>query len=307
MTIRKQGSSRMMKGLLTFTAFSLVASASASAAAQDPPAASSSCPPGSWFCADAQQPSQGVQPGQPLQPLPSPEGATQALPAPPTPTTQTQPPPTPPPPVVVYQPAPPIMVVQPRHEIPPRYDYTPRSPAWQRPREWGLNLHLAGAMLGKRAAAQASMGGFGLGLRYKPSPGFGLEAVLDRFNGRDYQGYTRDETAFSLNALLFVNPRSRLQVYFVGGVNWSSADVKLNERYFDRAEYSYFGAHGGIGLELRAAKHFAFNLDMRGFVRGRTDDAARYTPEFREQTNGVSRATNTSGGGLMTAGMTFYF
>ncbi len=316
MTIRKQGSTRTMNGFLTSTALAAVALAvltPATASAQgtpDPqaPAASSNCPPGSWFCADAQQPAQpglGAQPGQPLQPLPSPEAAKPALPppggfAPPPPSAA------PPPPVVIYQPAPPIMVVQPRSDMPPRYNYTARPPAatWQRQREWGVNLHLIGAMMGKKAAGDASMGGFGLGLRYKTSPHFGLEAGVDHFDGRDYAGNTRDETAFSLNGLVFVNPKSRAQVYFVGGVNWSSAQVRLDYSAMDRTEYTYFGGQVGVGMELRAARHLAFNLDIKGFVRGRTDDLARYTPEFHDN-NG--RTTNMSGGGLLTAGMTFYF
>src|SRR5262245_44490476 len=66
------------------------------------------CPPGSWFCADAQaQGSTGAQTGQTgqqnLQQLPPP-GQTQAQGAPP--------------PVVVYQPPPPVVVVQQPREQP---------------------------------------------------------------------------------------------------------------------------------------------------------------------------------------------
>ena len=60
-----------------------------------------------------------------------------------------------------------------------------------------------------------------------------------------------------------------------------------------------------MGLEFRAAKHFALNLDVRAFVRGRIDDQAQAHPEFIDPATG--RSTNTSAGGLVSGGMTFYF
>jgi hypothetical protein len=45
-------------------------------------------------------------------------------------------------------------------------------------------------------------------------------------------------------------------------------------------------------------------VDLRGFVRSRTDQAAQQQPEF---TNSQGQTTNTSGGGLLTGGMTLYF
>jgi hypothetical protein len=53
------------------------------------------------------------------------------------------------------------------------------------------------------------------------------------------------------------------------------------------------------------SKHFALNADLRGFIRGRVDDNTHYRPEFFDPATGKS--TNTSGGGLITGGMTFYF
>ena len=60
----------------------------------------------------------------------------------------------------------------------------------------------------------------------------------------------------------------------------------------------------GAGVEFRASRTVAFNIDVRGFIRGRTDGDAATQPEF---TDGQGRTTNTSGGALVTAGMTFYF
>ena len=50
--------------------------------------------------------------------------------------------------------------------------------------EWGLNLHLDGAFIGGREDRNGgALGGFGAGLRFKPSPWFGIEADAD-FAGR---------------------------------------------------------------------------------------------------------------------------
>jgi len=82
--------------------------------------------------------------------------------------------------------------------------------------------------------------------------------------------------------------------------------VALNSASYYRPadHYSYFGVQGGVGIEFRLARHFALNLALLGFVRGRTDADAQYHPEF---VDGSGRSTNTSGGGLFQGGMTFYF
>jgi opacity protein-like surface antigen len=288
----------------------LLLAAAALAFASPARAADPGCPPGSWFCADTQSPT--APPSQPmppakdepkgLEPLPA---ATEAQPAKPAP--QQAPvvvvQQAPPPPVVVYQPPPPVVV----REEPPAYVYHPR-PAASIParQEWGLNLHLEGAMMGHGAAQNAGMGGAGLGLRYRPLPGAALEANFDVLGGNDYQGQKRQESAFSLNALLFVNPRSKAQVYFLAGFGWSWAHVgDDSDPSAQQWDYHYFGGQVGAGLELRLARHFALNADVRGFLRARTDDAAQYQPEYVDSSTG--RTTNTSGGGLITGGMTFYF
>jgi hypothetical protein len=290
------------KALVGLSAFAFATALPLAASAQQPNG-NANCPPGSWFCADTQTApaapaDQPVQP-QPLQPLPSDEpSAAPAKPGQPQVIYQ------PPPPVVVYQPPPPVMVVR---EAPPPYVHTPPPPAWARRNEWGLNLHLAGAMIGRGNQGNTSMGGIGFGLRYRPVPGFAIEGDLDFAGGRDYSGYQRSETAFTFNGLFFLNPRSKAQVYLLAGFGWAGAKVQVDRQdgfYSDVERYGYFGGQLGAGLELRLAKHFALNLDVRGFIRGRTDSAAQYNPEFRDS-NG--RSTNTSGGGLVTGGMTFYF
>lgn len=248
------------------------------------------CPPGSWFCGETKPPEKADGKGD-LQELPKPadKPADADKPAPP------------PPPVVVYQPPPPAVIVQPR-EAPPAYYYVPRTPPPKR--EWGLNLHLAGAMLGKGRDGDAGMAMLGLGLRYRPVPMAAIEASLDFAGGRDYNGYRRSETALTFNGLIFLNPKSKTQVYLLGGFGWAGAKA-VDDRGDDATyRYGYLGVQGGVGLEFRLSKVVALNIDMRGFVRGRVDDNRRVSPEF---TDGTGRSTNTSGGGLLQGGITFYW
>ena len=251
--------------------------------AQDP---KKDCEPGSWFCGETQQ-----QGGKDLQPLP------EAKPAETTPADKT------PPPVVVYQPPPPTVVVQPR-DAPPAYYYVPkRAP---RKKEWGLNLHIGGAMMGRGRDGNAGMALAGLGLRFRPIPQAAVEADLDFAGGRDYNGYRRGETAFTLNGLIFINPKNSTQVYLLGGFGWSGARAVDDREGFDKIEYSYgyFGVQAGVGLEFRLSKVVALNVDLRGLIRGRVDDHRRLNPEF---VSGDGRSSNTSGAGLLQGGLTFYW
>jgi len=191
-----------------------------------------------------------------------------------------------------------------RPEMPPPYQYAPAHREQLLPsREWGLTARLEGALIGRGTAGDASMGGAGAGLRYKPTRSFGLEADFDFVGGTDYQGNSRSERAFSLNALLFLNPRSRAQFYLLAGFGWTGANV-ANDSLGTQASYSYFGGQAGGGLEIRLSRSLALDMDLRGFIRSRTDALAATQPEF---TDPSGRTTNTSAGGLLTGGMTLYF
>ena len=247
---------------------------------------SKDCPPGSWFCGETAPPPAGAN-GD-LKPLPSDAPTAKA----------------PPPPVVVYQPPPTTVVVQPR-EAPPAYYYVPRRPIPRR--EWGLNLHVGGLLIGSGRTNDAGMAVAGLGLRYRPVPAFALEADVDFAGGTDYNGFSRHETGLGFNGLFFLNPRSKTQVYLVAGFGWQGATATDN-RYFNsngtEYHYGYFGGQGGIGLEFRLSKVVALNFDFRGFVRSRIDD---HKDEYAEFTDANGRQTNTSGGGIFQGGLTFYW
>ncbi|APR82900.1 Hypothetical protein A7982_08249 [Minicystis rosea] len=231
-----------------------------------------------------------------------------------------------PPPVVVYQqvPAPPPQVIiitpgygggyapgRPVRPVPP--PPVARKPRWQS--EVGLNLRVEGLAIGQArgAASTAGMGGVGLSLRYRPIPHFAFDLGVDVLAGNDYNGFQRVEVPVALNGMLYLNPRSRVQVYLMGGAHISRAQVRsefaapqLRETDDGRqygANYTYFGGQGGGGLEFRLSRRVALNLDALGFVRKRIDDGK--TPEFIDYQSG--RTTNTSGGALIRGGLTFWW
>jgi opacity protein-like surface antigen len=258
--------------------------------------AQASCPPGAWFC-EEDATSEPAEEDLPPDPAGAPGRAERRRPAPA--------------PAVVYapvgQPPPRVVLAQPVRLEPP-----PPRPRPRHRRRFGLNLRLEGVMLGddRDRAEGAGMGGLGVSFRYRPVPHFSLDVGVDALGGTDWEGHERDETALTVSGIVFFNPRNAVQFYLLGGIGGSSAHVYL-ESDVDAAEhewserYSYFGAHLGIGLEFRITQLVSLNLDLVGFMRGRTDDAARTNPEFVDPDTG--RTTNSSGGGLFRGGLTFYF
>jgi hypothetical protein len=298
------------------------------------------CPPGAWFCAQADvtvplPPQVQVQPQQrPAQPQPQvvPEEPRVAPPVVDEPAEPPAPPPPPvrrmrrrPPPPVIYQQVPPpptVIIVTPGYG--PGYGYgrparvAPPPPAAPKPRwqsEFGLNLRVEGVALGHTSGlgASAGMGGVGVSLRYRPVPAFAFDLGADVLAGNDYNGFQRVEVPISLNGILYLNPKSRVQLYLEGGAHISRAQVRsdfaapqlhlMDDGSQYGANYTYFGGQGGGGLEFRLSRHTALNLDVLGFVRKRIDDGR--APEFIDpETN---RTTNTSGGALIRGGLTFWW
>ena len=236
------------------------------------------CPPGGWFCEPTDPPPAAPEDD----PAQAPEPGVRRSP-----------------PMMVYEPAP--------YQPPP-----PPKKKRRWTRKWGLNLHLQGALMGgsENRHDDSGMAGLGFGFRYRPIPHFAFEAGLDFLGGVDWQGNDRRETALLLNAMVFVNPRDAVQFYMLGGFGFSGATVTPRDQYGEPIDqyqdhYSYFGGQLGAGLEFRVTRRISLNVDLIGFVRGRTDDDARLHPEFTDPETG--RTTNSSGGGLMRGGITFYW
>jgi hypothetical protein len=261
--------------------------------------AAADCPDG-WFCEDGA--------AQPASPPNAPPGERPG--ARPPASAPAQPPAFGPPP---YPPAgepdePVIFVDRPENEPPP-----PVRRHRRRFHEWGFNLHLEDAILGNKPerASHSGMGGVGFAFRYRPLPPLALEAGIDLLTGTDFQGYSRGEAGLLLNTLVFFNPHDVVQIYALGGLGFSAANVTIAPRSGETAfqshdeHYSYFGGQLGVGVEVRVSRSIALGGDVLGFIRGRTDDLANTVPEFEDPN--THRATNTSGGGLIRVGATFYW
>jgi len=255
------------------------------------------CPDGSWFCEEPSTPPQADDESAPD----TDEGSTAEPSSPDTKTKPTSPP------VVVYQPSNRDVVVD-RSSVRAHKRYK---------REWGFNLRLESAMLGsdEKRHPDSGMSGLGFSFRYRPIGHFAFDVGVDLLGGTDWQGNRRGESALLLNAMVFFNPRSKLQVYTLGGIGFSGARVERpstltmsDGTQVERTtteNWSYFGGQLGLGLEWRVSRKVALDLDVLGFIRGRTDDQARLEPEFIDPD--THQATNTSGGGLGRLGITFYW
>ena len=213
------------------------------------------------------------------------------------------------PPVVVYYPydgdkPPPKIVVD-------RDENEPGPPKARHRKRHAINTRLQGVLMGDDEDDEfdrdAGMGGIGASYRYRPVRSLALDVGIDFFAGQDFQGFQRTERALSLNGLVFFNPRDKVQVYALFGLGFSSADVEREGPTGEIIEddYGYFGFQTGLGLEFAVWRSASLNLDLIGFIRGRTDAEAAENPEFVDPETG--RATNTSGGGLLRGGVTFYF
>jgi hypothetical protein len=90
-----------------------------------------------------------------------------------------------------------------------------------------------------------------------------------------------------------------------GGAHLDSGQQPNGQPLLRDENYSYVGGQLGVGLEGRLTRHFALGADLLGFLRARNDRHAAQNPEFVDPRTG--RTTNTSGGGLLRLGATFYW
>lgn len=242
------------------------------------------CPPGEWFCEEAEQPSA---------PPESEAGRTEVPPEPadePAPSRERT--------WTSDEPSDTSTSIVLRTPKPKDEDGTARAEL----SPWGVNLRLEGVILGEsRRQRDTGMGGLGVSLRYAVNPILTLDVGLDSLLGTDYHGNDRAELTFSFSTLLYFSRHPAVRSYALFGLNSSAASVDVNG--VDRS-YGYFGAHGGIGLDIPLDRRVALNLDFLGFIRGRTDARASIEPEF---TDGLGRVTNTAGGGLFRAGVSLFW
>jgi hypothetical protein len=234
--------------------------------------------------------------------LPLPYGAPPAQAAPPAPAYQVYQPP--PPPTYVYQQAP-----------RPEYGYVLREPVWGSRLALDVRVDGAGGFGHDVAGKSWGLGGVGVGFRYRATPHFGIELGADLLGGRDYNDHKTTQFSGNLGGLLYVNPRSRAQFYFSGGLlgdyakATGNAETAPNNEILQHGwgdlQYNHVGGYAGLGLEWFATRHLAFHADVRGLVRQNVSGDAATQPEFTDPVTG--HTTNTSTGLVGSVGALFYF
>jgi hypothetical protein len=178
-------------------------------------------------------------------------------------------------------------------------------------REWGFNLHLEGALSSHEPTRGEGpwLGGLGFAFRYRAIPALALEVGVDLLKSPEQRGVWRSEAVLLFNTLAFLNPHDVAQAYVLGGMAFSAANVSAAAGSADfRARrdqrYSYFGGQLGLGVEIRISRRVAVASDVIGFIRGRTDE---HWEDTSGNIDGTERRSNTSGGGLLRAGVTLYW
>lgn len=263
--------------LSTLAVSALLLFAPRSARAQDAP----ECPPGEWFCEEpGDEPVVPDEEGAPEGDLPPDAEGDRWFPD-----SEDEDPD-----IDVRRPAPPV----------------PTDSGWSegsggRVSPWALAMRLQGVMLDGRRGSDARLGGIGASGRYTLNPVVTLDLGLDSIVGRDYNGFDRSELSLSFSSLFFLNQHPVIRTYVLVGLNTSMARVEV---YRDDQTWGYFGGQAGLGLDIALDSRVSLNVDVVGFMRGRTDSRAAREPEF---TDSRGRVTNTSGGGLLRGGVVFRF
>ncbi len=220
-----------------------------------------------------------------------------------------------PPPVVYTPPPPPPIVVTPAPVVyaapQPTIMMTASEPvavpaprAFVRHRGFGFGVRASGGYAG---LTDMGMYGGGAVLRYNTGPAFGLELTVDGYGGTGYGGAERIEFPVTVNGLWYVNPRSHVQLYVLGGLGLSVAEVSANG---DTDDPIYGGGQLGLGVEFLIGSHVGLTLDVRGFLRGRMNERPEgnlaHDGSCRPAEGGGTECTDLEAGATFNAGFNFY-
>jgi len=243
------------------------------------------CPPGDWFCEPVPPPSS--QPDSPeMTPQPGPE-----------------------------QPRPELLPPGPSR-APMELEYFPPPPGHHQlqPKVWAIRTQFLLPFVDRHAASNYGMAGLGVGGRARPDAAVALDLGLKTFGGVDYLGHRRNELALDFTTTVFFNPHDVVQAFVLAGLGWSRADVSYkthvttatgSTRVQMNQTYNYFGLLAGLGVEWRIEPRWSLDFALIGMLRGRTDSNADNNPEFIDPRTQL--ATNSSGAGMLSLGLNYYF
>jgi len=201
---------------------------------------------------------------------------------------------------------------EPPPEPPPAVPRTNKKKRWRE--RFGLNLRLEAAAFAGRNDNGAGLGGIGASFRWRPSPYFALDVGTDLMGGVDYNGDDRVELSGALSGIVYFNPGDVVQIYGIGGIFASHAEVDDGLGYCDgyycgygygysnSTGRDYVGADAGLGVEFRLSRHFGLSIDGLALIRQKVDDSP---PEFVDAATGET--TDTSAAGLFRAGLNFWW
>ena len=215
-----------------------------------------------------------------------------------------------PPPVYYTPPPPPPIYVAP---APAPVYVTPAPAPVVRLRAPRTHVRHSGFGFGVRASggyaglSDIGMYGGGAVLRYNTGPHFGVELTVDGYGGTGYGGAERIEFPVALSGVWYVNPRSHVQLYLLGGLGLSVAEVTANGETDDPI---YGGGQLGVGVEFLIGSHVGLTLDVRGFVRSRINErpegSIAHDGSCREAEGGGTECTDLEAGATFNAGFNFY-
>jgi len=142
------------------------------------------------------------------------------------------------------------------------------------PPRWQAGLHFTGISVNHKIADEGVvLGGLGVHLRYR---GFrwGAELALDVVGNEFNKGaVTQASVPIQANALLYLLPRGRFNLYLLGGLRVVATRIDFAlPGLHDSQNFAEFGMQGGIGGELLLGRYFALVGDVRAFGQLRDDN-----------------------------------
>ncbi len=172
------------------------------------------------------------------------------------------------------------------------YDHEPSSsPKYKQKSEPSIALDVV--RFGPQAFSGAGMTGLNLAFHGRISKRIALDMGLEQAYG-SFAGYKRYDIGWSLPKLMvYLNYKSRTQVYSALSFDmrvshYETGDVAVPE--VSPWGHFYLGTSAGLGVEHRMDKATALRIEVKGYMRGRTQGAgtalANVAPTFAQDIKG---------------------